>query len=105
MPSPGKVNMYLAPGGLGVRVDSATYPEYQIPPFYDSIIAKLITHGATRQEAIDRMKRALDEFVIEGINTTIPFPDAMMSHDVFVKGNLNTNFLKLYDVLNEEKNV
>src|SRR5690625_4888157 len=104
MPSPGKIDMYLAPGGLGVRVDSATYPEYQIPPFYDSMIAKLITHGATRQEAIDRMKRALDEFVIEGINTTIPFHEAMMNHDVFVKGDFNTNFLKLYNVLNEGDN-
>src|SRR5699024_8020177 len=65
MPSPGKVDMYLAPGGLGVRVDSAVYPGYSIPPFYDSMVAKLIVHGATRDEAVNKMKRALDEFIVE----------------------------------------
>src|SRR5699024_6181488 len=93
MPQPGKVDMYLAPGGLGVRVDSAVYPEYFIPPIYDSMVAKLITHGRTREEAIQRMKRALDEFVVEGVKTTIPFHPRIMEHDVFVHGDFNTNFL------------
>ncbi|MBO1004298.1 acetyl-CoA carboxylase biotin carboxylase subunit [Pseudogracilibacillus auburnensis] len=94
MPSPGKIDMYLAPGGLGVRVDSAAYPGYAIPPFYDSMIAKLITYGPTREEAINRMKRALDEFVIEGVHTTIPFHSLIMDHEVFKEGDFNTNFLK-----------
>lgn len=73
MPSPGKIEMYLPPGGLGVRVDSAVYPGYSIPPYYDSMVAKLITYGATREEAVLRMRRALSEFIIEGVHTTIPF--------------------------------
>src|SRR5690606_37958626 len=92
MPQPGKVSNYLAPGGLGVRVDSAVYPGYTIPPYYDSMVAKLITYGATRKEAVNRMKRALDEFMIEGVKTTIPFHRKLMEHDVFVKGDFNTNF-------------
>lgn len=77
MPSPGKVEMYLPPGGFGIRVDSAVYPGYSIPPFYDSMVAKLIVHGKTREEAIAKMKRALSEFVIEGVHTTIPFSFAI----------------------------
>lgn len=94
MPSPGKIDMYLAPGGLGVRIDSAAYPSYTISPYYDSMIAKVITYGATREEAITRMKRALDEFIIEGIFTTIPFHSLIMDHDTFKKGDFNTNFLE-----------
>ncbi|MEI3606779.1 acetyl-CoA carboxylase biotin carboxylase subunit [Pseudogracilibacillus sp. SE30717A] len=94
MPSPGKIDMYLPPGGLGVRVDSAVYPSYTIPPFYDSMVAKLITYGPTREEAIHRMKRALDEFVVEGVHTTIPFHSKIMDHEVFKQGDFNTNFLK-----------
>jgi acetyl-CoA carboxylase, biotin carboxylase subunit len=100
MPSPGKINMYLPPGGFGVRVDSAVYPGYSIPPYYDSMIAKLITYGATREEAIARMKRALSEFVIEGIHTTIPFHLKLFQHEKFVKGEYNTKFLEHYDVMN-----
>src|SRR5699024_1003605 len=81
-PSPGKVDMYLAPGGLGVRVDSAVYSGYSIPPFYDSMVAKLISYGRTREEAIKRMKRALDEFVVKGIDTTIPFHSLIMDNEV-----------------------
>ncbi|MCH1626625.1 acetyl-CoA carboxylase biotin carboxylase subunit [Fredinandcohnia quinoae] len=99
MPSPGKIEMYLPPGGLGVRVDSAVYPGYSIPPFYDSMIAKLITYGATREEAIARMKRALSEFVIEGIHTTIPFHIKLLNHEKFVDGHFNTKFLELYEVM------
>jgi acetyl-CoA carboxylase, biotin carboxylase subunit len=99
MPSPGRINMYLPPGGLGVRVDSAAYPGYMIPPYYDSMIAKLIVHASTREEAIARMKRALSEFVIEGIHTTIPFHLKLLEHEKFVQGDFNTKFLELYDVM------
>jgi len=102
MPSAGKIEMYLPPGGLGVRVDSAAYPGYTIPPYYDSMIAKLITYGATREEAISRMKRALSEFVIEGIHTTIPFHLKLLSHEKFVEGQFNTKFLEMYNVMNKE---
>ncbi|WP_342490094.1 acetyl-CoA carboxylase biotin carboxylase subunit [Bacillus sp. FSL R5-0443] len=99
MPSPGKINMYLPPGGLGVRVDSAAYPGYSIPPYYDSMIAKVITYGTTRDEAVARMKRALSEFVIEGIETTIPFHLKLLEHETFVSGEFNTKFLETYDVM------
>lgn len=103
MPSPGKIEMYLPPGGLGVRVDSAAYPGYTIPPYYDSMIAKLITYGSTREEAIARMKRALSEFVIEGIHTTIPFHLKLLNHEKFVEGDFNTKFLEMYDLMETGK--
>lgn len=99
MPSAGKIKMYLPPGGIGVRVDSAAYPGYTIPPYYDSMIAKVITYGSTREEAIARMKRALSEFVVEGIHTTIPFHIKLLEHEKFVGGEFNTKFLELYDVM------
>jgi acetyl-CoA carboxylase biotin carboxylase subunit len=99
MPSAGTVSMYLAPGGLGVRVDSAMYPGYSIPPYYDSMVAKLITFADTREEAIAKMKRALSEFAIEGVHTTIPFHLKLMDHEVFKSGDFNTKFLEKYDVL------
>jgi acetyl-CoA carboxylase biotin carboxylase subunit len=99
MPSPGTIKMYLPPGGFGVRIDSAAYPGYTIPPYYDSMIAKVITYGNTREEAISRMKRALSEFVIEGIHTTIPFHLKLLEHETFVEGNFNTKFLELHDVM------
>ncbi|WHX99247.1 acetyl-CoA carboxylase biotin carboxylase subunit [Neobacillus sp. DY30] len=99
MPSAGKINMYLPPGGLGVRIDSAAYPGYTIPPYYDSMIAKVITYGNSREEAISRMKRALSEFVIEGIHTTIPFHLKLLEHEDFVEGQFNTKFLELHDVM------
>ncbi|WP_217586671.1 acetyl-CoA carboxylase biotin carboxylase subunit [Lentibacillus saliphilus] len=102
MPSAGKINMYLPPGGLGVRIDSAAYPGYQIPPYYDSMVAKLITYGDTREEAVNRMRRALDEFVIEGIHTTIPFHRLIMDHGVFAHGDFNTNFLEEYPIQQEQ---
>ncbi|TQR13726.1 acetyl-CoA carboxylase biotin carboxylase subunit [Psychrobacillus soli] len=100
MPSPGLVEFYLPPGGLGVRVDSAVYPGYNIPPFYDSMVAKLITYGETREEAIAKMKRALSEFAIEGVETTIAFHEKLMNHEVFVSGDFDTKFLEKYDVMN-----
>lgn len=96
MPSPGKLNHYLPPGGPGIRVDSAAYPGYVIPPHYDSLIAKLIAWGPTREEAILRMKRALSEFVIEGVDTTLPFHERVLRHEDFVSGNFNTKFLEKY---------
>lgn len=98
MPSAGMIQFYLPPGGAGVRVDSAAYPGYTIPPHYDSMIAKLIVWGATREEAIARMKRALSEFSIEGIRTTIPFHLKLMNHSKFVEGNFDIKFLEEYDI-------
>lgn len=98
MPSPGKVEGYLPPGGYGVRVDSAVYPGYQISPFYDSMVAKLIVWGKDRDEAVQRMRRALGEFLIEGVKTTIPFHLKLMEHEVFIEGNFNTNFLETYEL-------
>lgn len=99
MPSAGTIEMYLPPGGYGVRVDSAAYPGYRIPPYYDSMIAKLIVHAPTREEAVQKMKRALGEFAIEGVHTTIPFHSRLMQHEQFVSGEFNTKFLELYDVM------
>ncbi len=99
MPSPGEVTMYIPPGGFGVRVDSAMYTGYSIPPYYDSMVAKLIVHADTREEAVLRMKRALDEFIIEGVYTTIPFHLRLMDDDVFKSGDFDTNFLEKYDLM------
>ncbi len=104
MPSPGKVEMYLPPGGFGVRVDSAVYPGYDILPYYDSMVAKLITYADTREEAIARMRRALGEFVVEGVKTTIPFHMRLMSHEKFVSGDFNTKFLEKYDLTEQSTN-
>ncbi|QAY66247.1 acetyl-CoA carboxylase biotin carboxylase subunit [Paenibacillus protaetiae] len=102
MPSPGHIPFYLAPGGNGVRVDSAVYPGYTISPHYDSMIAKLIVWGPTRDEAIARMKRALSEFAIEGIRTTIPFHQKLLNHPKFVQGTFDIKFLEDYDVNDPE---
>lgn len=98
LPSPGRIDFYLPPGGLGVRVDSAAYPGYVIPPSYDSMIAKLIVWGNTRQDAIARMKRALAEFAVEGVHTTIPFHLKLMDHRRFVEGDFDIKFLEEHDV-------
>ncbi|WP_058303717.1 acetyl-CoA carboxylase biotin carboxylase subunit [Gorillibacterium timonense] len=98
MPSPGQIQFYLPPGGLGVRVDSAAYPGYTIPPHYDSMIAKLIVWGQTREEAINRMKRALMEFAIEGVATTIPFHMKLLEHERFLNGDFDIKFLEEHDV-------
>ncbi|ADR23176.1 acetyl-CoA carboxylase biotin carboxylase subunit [Marivirga tractuosa] len=96
-PSPGKITNLHLPGGHGVRVDSHVYAGYTIPPFYDSMIAKLIVSGQTREEVMVRMKRALEEFVIEGVKTTIPFHIEMMDNEIFKSGNFTTKFLDDYD--------
>ena len=93
-PSPGKITTLHAPGGHGVRLDTHVYAGYSIPPNYDSMIAKLITTAQTREEAINKMKRALDEFVIEGIKTTIPFHRQLMDHPDYVAGNYTTKFME-----------
>ncbi len=93
-PSPGRIELFHVPGGLGVRVDSHSYGGYMIPPYYDSMIAKLIVSGKTREEVITRMKRALEEFEIEGIKTTIPFHLKMMENDTFKSGVYTTKFLE-----------
>jgi acetyl-CoA carboxylase biotin carboxylase subunit len=93
-PSPGKITVLHTPGGHGVRVDSHVYAGYVIPPYYDSMIAKLIAVAQTREEAIDTMHRALSEYVIEGIKTTIPFHLQLMQNEDFRKGNFTTKFLE-----------
>ena len=93
-PSPGRINTLHAPGGHGVRLDTHVYAGYAIPPNYDSMIAKLITTAQTREEAINKMKRALDEFVIEGIKTTIPFHRQLMEHPDYLAGNYTTKFME-----------
>lgn len=100
-PSPGRITAFHAPGGIGVRVDSHAYVEGVIPPHYDSLVAKLVVHGATRQEAIARALRALDMFVIEGIQTSIPLHKKILSHPDFVEGKLDTGFLQRTGVLEQ----
>lgn len=103
MPSSGRVETYLPPGGPGVRVDSAVYQGYFIPPYYDSMVAKVLTYGKTRDEAISKMKRALSEYVIEGIYTTLPFHLWLLNHPVFVSGKFNTKFLEKYPLTEQGK--
>ena len=93
-PSPGKISAFHAPGGHGVRIDTHVYAGYTIPSYYDSMIAKLIVTGRTRKQAIERMKRALDEFIIEGISTTIPFHRQLMDHPEYVSGNYTTKLME-----------
>jgi acetyl-CoA carboxylase, biotin carboxylase subunit len=95
-PSPGRVEVFHPPGGLGVRVDSALYAGYRVPPHYDSLIAKLITYGKTREEAIARMKRALHEFVISGIKTTIPLHQRILEAPEFVAGDYTIHWLERF---------
>ena len=94
MPNPGKITGYVTPGGFGVRVDSHVYQDYSIPPYYDSMIGKLICWGRTRNEARRRMYRALKEYVVTGIETTIPFHQSIIEDPVFISGNFNTGFIE-----------
>lgn len=98
MPSAGQIQFYLPPGGFGVRVDSAAYPGYVISPHYDSMIAKLIVWGKDRDDAIQRMKRALSEFTIDGIHSTIPFHLKLLEHKKFIAGDFDIKFLEEHDV-------
>jgi len=97
-PSPGKITTLHIPGGHGVRVDSHVYAGYSIPPNYDSMIAKLITTAQTREEAISKMRRALNEFVIEGVKTTIPFHRQLMEHPDYIAGNYTTKFMEDFKI-------
>jgi acetyl-CoA carboxylase biotin carboxylase subunit len=97
-PSPGKITNFHAPGGHGVRIDTHVYTNYMIPPNYDSMIAKLITVAQTREEAIAKMQRALDEFVIEGVKTTIPFHQQLMRNEDFLNGKYTTKFMESFEL-------
>ena len=93
-PSPGRVTSYLAPGGLGVRIDSALYQGYSVPPNYDSLVAKLIVHGTTRNECLMRLRRALQEYVIAGIDTTIPLHQRLVAAPDFINGAYDIHWLE-----------
>ena len=101
MPAPGKITTFHAPGGHGVRLDTHVYAGYTIPPNYDSMVAKLITTAQTREEAINKMKRALDEFIVEGVKTTIPFHRQLMDHPDYVAGNYTTKFMEDFEMEKE----
>ncbi len=101
-PCPGTIESYHVPGGFGVRVDSHLYAEYQIPPYYDSLLAKLIVWGDNREEAINRMVRSLDEYIIEGIKTTIPFHQQVMLDQNFLKGEYSTRFLENFTLVEKK---
>ncbi len=95
-PCPGKIDTYHCPGGHGVRIDTHVYASYVIPPYYDSMIAKLITVAQTREEAIKKMERALGEYIIEGVKTTIPFHQQLMQNETFKQGNFTTSFMDMF---------
>jgi acetyl-CoA carboxylase biotin carboxylase subunit len=94
MPSPGTIKSFHAPGGLGVRVDSAIYEGYKIPPYYDSMIAKLIVYGTSRNECLLRLRRCLEEFVIEGVDTTLPLHRRIINQPDFINGNYDIHWLE-----------
>jgi acetyl-CoA carboxylase biotin carboxylase subunit len=100
-PSPGRITSFHSPKGHGIRVDTHVYAGYTIPPYYDSMIAKLIVRARTREEAIQKMERALDEFIVEGIKTTVPFHQRLMRNEAFRKGDFHTGFLNSWDFKNE----
>jgi acetyl-CoA carboxylase biotin carboxylase subunit len=104
VPTPGKINNILFPGGIGVRIDTHIYPGYEVPPFYDSMIAKLIVHAPTRREAIKKMRVALEQFVVEGIHTNIDYQYLIMHNTDFIKGQYDTGFIARFNVLVEAEN-
>ena len=93
-PSPGRITAFHAPGGPGIRIDTHVYAGYMVPPYYDSLLGKLIAHGGTREEALGRAYQALEEFIIEGVKTTIPFLREVLRHPDFVAGKVDTRFLE-----------
>jgi acetyl-CoA carboxylase biotin carboxylase subunit len=95
-PSPGKILQYHPPGGLGVRIDSAVYQGYVIPPYYDSLVGKLIVHGKTRTECLMRLRRALDEMVVDGIETTLPLFRALVREPAIIDGDYHIHWLEQY---------
>jgi acetyl-CoA carboxylase biotin carboxylase subunit len=98
IPSPGRITNYHSPGGHGIRIDTHAYANYMIPPYYDSMISKLITVAQTREEAIQKMKRALDEYIIEGVKTTIPFHQQLLENEKFLKGDFTTKFMDDFEI-------
>jgi pyruvate carboxylase subunit A len=104
-PSPGKIKRYRSPGGPGIRVDSGVYTGYVIPPFYDSLISKLVAHGRDRKEAIARMQRALYEYIIVGVKTNIIFHKAVLKNARFNTGDINTHFIKEENIMEAVKDV
>ncbi len=102
-PSPGKITSFHSPKGHGVRVDTHAYAGYTVPPYYDSMIAKLICKARSREDCILKMRRALDEFIVEGIKTTIPFHQKLMLDEKFISGKFNTSFLESFDLGEAEK--
>jgi acetyl-CoA carboxylase biotin carboxylase subunit len=102
VPSPGLVKNYVAPGGMHVRVDSGLYTGYRVPPYYDSMIAKLIVYGTTRERCIMRLKRALEEFVVEGMNTTVPLHQRLVRDPEFNAGNYTIKWLEAWLEKNPE---
>ncbi len=101
MPSPGKVTSLHLPSGMGVRTDTHLFAGYEIPPFYDSMICKLIVHGNDRNEAIKKMNSALDEIVIEGVKTIIPYQQFILKNQKFIDGDISTNFLNELNTIEE----
>ena len=97
-PSPGHISSFHTPKGQGVRVDTHAYAGYTVPPYYDSMIAKLICRARTREECITKMKRALDEFIVEGIKTTVPFHKQLMRDENFFKGDFDTGFMNDFEI-------
>ena len=95
-PSPGKITDYHAPGGPGVRVDSALYAGYSIPPYYDSLVSKLVVHGSSRNECLMRLRRALEEYVITGVETTIPFHLKLIANVEFANGAYDIHWLEKF---------
>ena len=95
-PSPGKIRQYHPPGGLGVRIDSAVYQGYAIPPYYDSLVGKLIVHGKSRSECLMRLRRALDEMVVDGIETTLPLFRALVREPAIIDGDYHIHWLEQY---------
>jgi acetyl-CoA carboxylase biotin carboxylase subunit len=102
VPSPGRITAFRTPGGPGIRVDTAAHADAYIPPYYDSLVAKVIAHGRDRHEAIARMRRALDGFVIEGIRTTIPLQRKILADPDFVAGRFDTGFLDRFSPSTEK---
>tara|TARA_Y100001934_G_scaffold57566_1_gene71339 strand:+ start:53363 stop:54652 length:1290 start_codon:yes stop_codon:yes gene_type:complete len=103
-PHPGRINEYHAPGGLGVRVDSALYSGYTVPPYYDSLVSKLVVHGANRNECLLRLRRSLEEYVIEGIETTVPLHEKLIADPHFLDGNYDIHWLEAWMAENAHKN-
>jgi acetyl-CoA carboxylase biotin carboxylase subunit len=93
-PNPGRIDLFIPPGGIGVRMDTHAYSGYTIPPYYDSMIGKLIVHGKDRKQALERCRRALEEFIVEGVSTTIPFQLEVLHKKDFCQGHFDTGFLE-----------